>query len=496
MYLMKQRNYNPASAASIFGFSEQLINKSLVEAVRLIDDSISPDDMHRNGRGALGNMVEEFFFGYKPNSDPRPDFPEAGVELKVTPLKQGRSRVLIKERLVIDMIDYYQVVDCPFEESLLFKKFLLMLILFYMHDENADWKDMKFLFSVLWIIKDNDLEIIKQDYNKIVSKIREGRAHELSESDTLYLAACTKGMNATELRGQPFGPDARKRAFSLKSSYMRTILDFVISSGQSLATNTNVVPQLKSLVSTEELRNNTFEDIIIKRFEPYYGMDYKLLADSLGMKISRGEKSKFGRIAKRIMLDGLDDFNDAEEIKKSGIIVKTVRIEANGSIKEHMSFENIDYKEVHECEDWEDSRWYEIVNSKLMFVTFRREDSKASEWQDETRYVLDKLVFTTFPEEVLTEAHDYWENIKTNVESDTLYDLNEGVPQRMVNTFWRLSDHQNFHVRPKGINREDRTASPITGDSVKKKCYWLDKRYVKRILQIAYGEDWEMKFQR
>lgn len=50
--------------------------------------------------------------------------------------------------------------------------------------------------------------------------------------------------------------------------------------------------------------------------------------------------------------------------------MKTIRIQKNGSIKEAMSFENIDYIEVAECDDWFDSRLYELFSSRFMFVLF------------------------------------------------------------------------------------------------------------------------------
>ena len=87
------------------------------------------------GKGGFGQLVEKFYFGYEPNSSPEPDFPEAGVELKTTPLKrdiQGNYR--IKERLVCDMIDYCKIVKYPFEESPFFRKSSLMLIIFYLND--------------------------------------------------------------------------------------------------------------------------------------------------------------------------------------------------------------------------------------------------------------------------------------------------------------------------------------------------------------------------
>lgn len=43
------------------------------------------------GKGAIGTVIEESWFGYTPNSESEPDFPEAGVELKVTPYLRGKT---------------------------------------------------------------------------------------------------------------------------------------------------------------------------------------------------------------------------------------------------------------------------------------------------------------------------------------------------------------------------------------------------------------------
>lgn len=82
------RTYDPSDALSIFNFSRGLLHRSLTEAVRELDSSILPEDLEAKGKGGLGQLVEKFYYGYEPNSSPLPDFPEAGVELKTTPLKK------------------------------------------------------------------------------------------------------------------------------------------------------------------------------------------------------------------------------------------------------------------------------------------------------------------------------------------------------------------------------------------------------------------------
>lgn len=80
------------------------------------------------GKGAAGNVIEESWFGYRPNSDPTPDFEEAGVELKVTPFEKTAKGIRAKERLVCDMLNYMEEYKVPFEQSAFWKKCACMLL--------------------------------------------------------------------------------------------------------------------------------------------------------------------------------------------------------------------------------------------------------------------------------------------------------------------------------------------------------------------------------
>lgn len=483
------RKYDARDAESIFAYSSGLIGHTLTEAVAALGLDIVTDDIQMKGKGGLGQLVEKFYYGYEPNSDPRPDFPEAGVELKTTPLKTTKEgKYAIKERLVCDMIDFCAVVDTPFEKSAFYRKSILMLILFYLHSKGKKPRDLKFFFSVLWRLKEKDLLIIKHDYETIVDKIKRGLAHELSEGDTLYLGACRKGQKGDALRKQPFSDiKAPKRAFALKTSYMRTILDFAEHSGTGMATNTEIDTSSLELVSSKDLEHNSLEDILTRRLMQFRGMDYRQIADHFGMEVSCKEKSRYARVTKRILLKGLKSFEDAEEIRKAGIIAKTIRLDKKGRIKENMSFENIDYNEIINNKEWTNSRWYEIVTSRFMFVVFREDpDTHGCEWEDEARYTLDKVVFWTMPAQDMKRAKAYWENIRQNVTSDTLQDGN--------NTFWKQRDGRMFHVRPKAQNSGDKCYSPKSGIEVPKKAYWFNRDYVRETIKQAYGDDWKRLF--
>ena len=71
-----------------------------------------------------------------------------------------------------------------------------LLLVFYLRDRDLDLLDYIIKLVDGWQYPDEDLKIIKQDWEFINQKIKKGKAHELSEGDTFYLGACTKGSTA------------------------------------------------------------------------------------------------------------------------------------------------------------------------------------------------------------------------------------------------------------------------------------------------------------
>ncbi|MBS7289366.1 MAG: hypothetical protein KIG56_02095 [Bacteroidales bacterium] len=279
---------------------------------KTLEEAIAPNVIEaRKGKGRLGQLVEEYFFGYDVNSNPDADFSDAGLELKVTPLKELKNKVLaIKERLVCTMIDYDADQSKAFEESHVYLKCAYMLILFYIHEADVPVQQLLFIYAVLWQIPEKDLLIMKQDYEKIIAKIRAGKAHELSEGDTTYLGACRKGQKGdTDVYynlpdGTRAAVPAPKRAFSLKTQYMRTILEFAKKTGGQGTYNTSALVHGYSphLIEESELRVNSFEDILLNRFNPYYRMSYEELVKEFHAPTT-GAKSKYFLVANEILTE-------------------------------------------------------------------------------------------------------------------------------------------------------------------------------------------------
>lgn len=455
------KQYNPNDVSSIFEYSKGLLGHTL-------RDFASSNYEARKGKGSLGEMVEEIYFGYDKNSNPDADFSIAGVELKCTPLKKGKKEeLLIKERLVCGMIDYIDEAGKDFEHSHFYEKCRLMLLLFYLHIAQVNQLDLEFLFSVLWKLPEKDLLIIKNDYEIIHNKIVQGFAHTLSEGDTMYLGACRKGSKKSKPTKQ-YNSEilAPKRAFSLKTGYMRTVLEYVKQSGKNAISNFDIPKEIES-VSIEELKQHPFDEIILNRFRPFIGKNGQQLASELGIDLSKGSKSKFFQISNVIASEGrCSIINLSEEFRKAGMMMKTIRVQANGRIKEAMSFENINYQEIYDNDNWYDSRLYEIFTSRFLFVTFKEQTTNTGD------YALDKVFFWTMPPEDLRFAEFYWSNIRTNVLNNAIEPMN----------FWSAKLHQNFHVRPKGRNSDDLADNP-NGGKCKKYCYWFNNDYISKIVR-------------
>lgn len=422
--------YNNKDITSIFNYSKQLVNRCLRDFV--------PDADEHKGKGGLGQLVEELFFKYDINSRQEADFAFVNAELKCTPLKKSAKNedLLIKERLACSMINYTEDWNKSFEQSHFYRKCLIMLIMFYLHQSNVSKLDLHFLFAVLWKIPEKDLLIIRKDYETIISKIRNGKAETLSEGDTMYLGACRKGQKGDSLMVQ-HGSDigAPRRAWSLKTTYMRIVLDEVKKNNVDGAyCNYDIKPtELEELISVDELKSHSVDDVLKGRFAPYVGLGYSEICKKLDINPITA-KSKYFVIANAIASNKkIGNVNLSEEFVKSGLTMKTIRINKNGKIKESMSFENIDYQEVYDCDEWTDSRLYELFTSRFMFVIFKETDNLLSlpNGKTESEYKLDKVAFWTMPQADLNVAMQYWENIRQCVKDDHI------SPEYFWGTRWR-----------------------------------------------------------
>ena len=451
--------YNPNDKNSILEFAKLLKGKTLREAC---DKSILKHNY--SGKGNFGQILEKFYFLYEPNSDSEPDFAIAGLELKSTPLKQLQNKEYrSKERLVLNIINYLEVVNQDFETSSFWKKNANILLIFYLHQAGYDILDYLIKLVDEWNFPKTDLEIIKKDWQLIKQKIADGKAHELSEGDTFYLGACTKGANANSTRKQPFNDiPAKQRAYSLKQGYVNHIIASIANEATGIYG--------KLIPSVAVAKKQTIEEIVISKFKPYYNKTVEQILKKTGVKINTTAKSFYANLTKAIL--GIELDKEIEEFEKAEIIVKTVRLKENNLPKEDNSFSNFKYEEIVN-EEWDESNFKDILEHKFLFVFFQFENEEL---------VLRKVKFWNMPYADILEAEKVWAKTKNIVSKGKIVrEVKDGI--RYTN-FPNKSFNSVSHVRPHATNAADTYPLPTKDKLTKAKeytkhCFWLNNTYVR-----------------
>lgn len=320
-------------------------------------------------KGGLGNLLEERFFAYKANSDSSADFKEAGVELKVTPYEKKKDgSIRAGERLVLTMIGYDAPIDSDFYSSHLWEKCRLMLLIYYLRNKESE---SNLYYSIdyvkLFTPPKEDLTIIEQDYKYIVDKIQSGKAHEISEGDTVYLGACTKGKDAkSSTVPQYYGEHilARKRAFCLKNSYMTYVLNNYIKNDVPLKLDSILDSQDK----IESVKEKGFEEYIVDTINQYKGTSDEMLCRMFDREYNNN-KAQWIELAYRML--GIKS-GRAEEFVKANISVKAIRIDEKGKMRESSPLPPFKLKELA-LEEWEESSLYDyLITTKFLIVVYRK----------------------------------------------------------------------------------------------------------------------------
>lgn len=408
------------------------------------------------GKGAIGTVIEESWYGYTPNSESEPDFPEAGIELKVTPYIRKNGTIKAKERLVCNIINYMEEYDKTFETSSFWHKCKKMILMSYEHLYDVPKGDYHIDKAILFQFPDEDLIIIEQDWEKIISKVRAGLAHEISEGDTMYLAACTKGANAKSVRQQPFSQiPAKQRAYSLKNSYMTRVLNNYIF---------GEVKCPKIIKDWKLLKHSTFEDYIIEKVSKFYGMTQNQLKVHFNVESTA---KNLNEIILARMLNVNGKIAQTEEFQKANIVPKTIRVQYNGRIKESMSFPTFDFIKLSQESEWEESELYNyLAPTKFMFVIFHE--------NEEGEYVFERVMFWNIPNADLDEVYKvWWRTVQTIKEGVQLIPTARG----MSNNLPKQSESRVAHVRPHGKDSNDVLPLP-DGRNMTKQCFWLNNTYI------------------
>lgn len=418
------------------------------------------------GKGSFGHILEEDVFQYGKNSRSAPDFENIGVELKVTPYKINKDGSLsAKERLVLNIINYMEEYKYDFYNSHFWYKNKMIQLVWYLYEEGKPKTEFKITNELLFTFPQDDLPIIIQDWNTIIDKIKAGKAHEISEADTLYLGACTKGVNSDSVRKQPFSDImAKQRAFCLKTSYMSELVRSYIGG-----------KKLENSIDKTQLINKSFFEIIYDKVKNYFGMSQQQLKEIFNVD-SNAKNINELLICK--MFNIKSDLGKTDEFVKANIIPRTIRVQYNGNIKESLPFPAFKYKELVE-ETWDDSDLRNtLITTKYLFFVFKERKGE---------YYFEKIKLWNIS---LNELDSYvkkvWEETKTIVSEGRIVSYVSEDGKRKTN-FPGMKDNYICHVRPHARDSKDCYELPVidveTGEKkYTKHSFWINATYLAKIV--------------
>lgn len=262
------------------------------------------------------------------------------------------------------------------------------------------------------------------------------------------------------MRQQPFSDlPAKQRAYSLKASYMTTLIRSLFDTSQ-----------LTKFATKDQLKRLSLDEILYEKFKPIRGMTLEEIAKRYDVTLSSA-KSRIQHLVSSVLGIKGTKLEDIEEFAKANYRFKTIRLEQDGSMKEHMSFPQIDFDEWYNT-PFEDSSLYEMFESTTwVFVVFATNEQQKLYFKD--------IVIWHMPETMITTTLR-----KFYLATQTI--LQQGVVVTPIKRGNRNNlPNANFngvcHIRPKARDGKDTVTLPC-GAVITKQAFWLNKEFITDVI--------------
>jgi len=472
---MKTANiYDNSDIKSILEHSTKLVGKTIADILIL---SNQKNKINIKNKGVIGTIIEEHWFGIKPNSSPLPDFNKVGVELKVIPLIQQKRKFSVKERTKVCSIDYKKLILEKWDTSHAKIKLNKILFIYYLYDkENIQNSKVKRID--LWELNQGNNEfIIKNDWLSVQQKVQEGYAHKLSERLCRVLAPSRSGSGGKDKNGklkdlviqpnQTYSFDALKRAFSLKQSFTNQRWNEL-----------NSKIKYESIIDSLRIKQFVdFENTIVNHINQYKDKSIQEMSDIFNLSIGAKSKNQIATIIKKAI--GFKSVkSNIKEFEQLGIIVKTIKLRRSDDRPlEAISFPAMKLKEFIN-ENWEESTFKEYIN-RILFVPVYHDSTSLD------KKFLGKSFFWSPSKEEETIIREEWEQYKNEVISGKCKTHkianNSKKSYQEVSELSKESQTKIIHMRPHGRDSTDRDEDKL-GNSIVKQCFWLNKTFIQNLI--------------
>ena len=454
------KSYESATTTEILRRAKEIIGLTI--------NDLSPIDLPKSqalNKGEIGNLIQQFGFGIKPNSLAEPDFRGESIELKIIPLTKGANGYLrVKERTKVGMINYETLVHEKWESS--HAKHKLSKILFIAVEHNHyDARNSKILDAFLYKVEDvEEYSTIKDDWERTKRLVAEGKAHSLSESQNKILAPSRSGSsNAKDWTSQPFSSEkALKRAFSLKQSYTNLVIQTRQKGDDIFSISDDKTYCGKSIIDTVLLKLTKWKGKTLYDFIKQENI-------TLG-----GGKNKNANLIRQLL--GLKSKGTVKEFEEIGLTIKvTPRNIETYKAYEQMSFPHQPFASIIEEDDFEESQLRAYLQN-FIFIPLLSE--KKSE-KDPKKIYFGKPVLWTPNEIELNEIREEWELYRDTLRAGLTFTTKKTNSKKGFITQTNLPKKSNttwIHMRPHARDSSDVDKSVnFKGKYCVKMSFWLNQ---------------------
>lgn len=487
--------------------TKESVHNRAVEATNIPFNKLPIEDMttalqtlnSRSNKGGVGNFIEQHWFDLKANSSQLPDFEEAHVELKVTPVKKSRKTLVAKERLILGIINYCNDFNLPFEQSHFWNKIRRMELMFYEHNTDVPKEQWKIIKSILYTFPKAERKLIEDDWNTINKFVHEGRAHQISGSSTNVLEAARKGAGGDkDWRQQLVGDEkALQRAFALKNKFMTKIIqDFVLNDSRHEKT-----------VFTKKFEDSnltSFSDFLNSLVHPYIGKSVKEIAQLVNLQNYNPSSESARTILIRAMLGiTLDTKENQKEFEETNTKVRSLTFYDDGSLWESFPLPTFRFESLVKTPFEESTLYQQLVEQRYAFFVFQNttETPKVTKSSQRKLYRSDLIFkgFTlwNFPMEfVETTVKSAYKSVQTVLQEGIKLEpmLNkDGSPKmqkgthKISNNLLKESDNLYIHVRPHSKKAAYNYGNP-NGNKLPAAAVWTNKHLLSN--PQAFSDEW------
>ena len=210
-----ERPDSPATLEVLLARAVGLAGLRVADLARRVGLRVPRD--HKSNKGFLGVAVE-LALGASAKTDPEPDFPALGVELKTLPIRPDGTPT--ESTYVCQAALDGRDADHTFATSTVGHKLAKVLFVPYVASGDIPLAERRFAMPFLWVRDATDEARLAADWQSLSGRIRRGEADTIGAADGVILQLRPKALSAAD-RTRGLGEDGWLVAVSPKAWYLR-----------------------------------------------------------------------------------------------------------------------------------------------------------------------------------------------------------------------------------------------------------------------------------